>query len=249
METNNQLLLPMLSADQQVRYEDGLNTYMENIAGPLARIQGELHWHIHDLCRFHQLVYSDLNNESAILDKKYSAFRASFEQEKQNNQDDEILAIRASRIKSLLIADELVINRVKKFSDEFSVIGLWATAERYLGKVYTQMEHLQTNTPIRDIRLPYRWDDFVTSFQSKSINLSTLKGFEDANECRILNNTIKHAGFVNSRLGEFPFFTPHINKDLTEIDFDMQRYLNGIFNFLGSLIKSGNKLLDPSFPY
>ena len=123
------------------------------------------------------------------------------------------------------------------------------TAEQYLGRTYAEIEHRQTGVPRENIQRPYKWDDFETQFGAKSISLSALNGFADANECRVLNDTIKHAGSVTDRLAAFAYFASHRGLQLTQIDFEMQRYLNGVFNLLGSLIEAGNRLLDPSFAY
>lgn len=79
--------------------------------------------------------------------------------------------------------------------------------------------------------------------------LNQLLGYTDANECRVLNNTIKHQGTVNKRSSKFPYFSSHVGKELPNIEFEMQRYYNGIWNLLGELIQKGNRLLDPNFRY
>ena len=84
-------------------------------------------------------------------------------------------------------------------------------------------------------------------YNSLGIDLTTLNGLADADECRVLNNSIKHGEMVDERLAQFPFFTAHLGTELTNLDFEMQRYLTGVFNFCGSLIEAGNTLLDPSF--
>ncbi len=101
--------------------------------------------------------------------------------------------------------------------------------------------------PIQNINVPYRWDQLISLFETKSIILNTLDGYSDADECRVLNNTIKHGDIVSSRLAEFTFFSTLQGENLQKIDYEMQRYYNGISSFIGSLIESGNKLLDPSF--
>ena len=141
------------------------------------------------------------------------------------------------------------IARVKHFTDEYTVIGLWATAERFLGKVFAHIESSQSGVDVASVSRPYRWDEFQTAYANKSIDLTTLNGYADADECRVLNNSIKHAEIVNERLAQNPFFAPFQNKLLADVDFEMQRYVTGVFNFVGSLIESGNHLLDSNFDH
>ena len=224
---------------------------MWNIAGPLATIQGELHWHVFDLCRVHQVMYADLNRQVQHLDERYAHFKNLLDEQRPHVSDEEMdwFHLQESRMNDSFLSKDLEIERLKSFSDEYSIIGLWAAAEQYLGKVFAHIEHHQTGVSIEDVRRPYRWDEFINQFNTKSITLSALNGYLDANECRVLNNTIKHAGVVNDRLAAFTYFAPHRGKKLSKVDFEMQRYVDGVFNFLGSLIESGNRLLDPSFAY
>lgn len=228
---------------------DGPIPYMENMAGPLCALQGELHWHAFDLCRFHQIVYADLSNRAALVDAEYERFSKSLEEQRDcvNDDDREAFMVYESRTNSAFMNKDIEHARVKHFSDEFAIIGLWATAERYLGKVYAHIVAIQTSAVVETVTRPNRWPDLNTEFRSLGIELTTLNGFPDADECRVLNNTIKHGEIVNQRLAKFPFFATHVGTDLTKIDFEMQRYLNGVFNFCGSLIEAGNTLLGPNF--
>jgi len=157
--------------------------------------------------------------------------------------------VHESRIKDSFLSRDMEIDRVRHFTDEYTVIGLWATAERFLGKVLANIEALQSGVDVASVSRPYRWGDFKTAYTHKSIDLTALNGYADADECRVLNNTIKHTETVNQRLARFSYFTPFKNKLLAGIDFEMQRHVTGVFNFVGSLIESGNRLLDPNFNY
>ncbi|MDH5786177.1 MAG: hypothetical protein OEZ16_11305 [Chromatiales bacterium] len=243
---------PILSLDQQQGREDCPLPYMTNIAGPLANLQSDLHWHMHDLSRFQQVVLGDLNERNVEFEKQYQLFQESVKKALSSVSDEdemETLNYQTSRTGSYFINQGLVIDRCKAFSDEFCVIGLWATAEKFLGKVYAHIESYQSGGNIDDVNAPYRWDIIEAKYIEKNIHLNQLPGYADADECRVLNNTIKHAGYVNQRLAQFPFFTQYQGTELTNIQYEMQRYYNGIWEFLGSLIESGNRVVDPSFPY
>lgn len=244
--------MPLLSIGQQIGDVNMPISYMTNISGPLSKLQSELDWHLHDLAQLHQIVYNDLNKKNSNLDIEFRSFQEKIDKEKCNvsgEEEREWLLYQESKTKSSFISNDAVIDRCKRFSDEFSVIGLWATAEKFMGKVYANIEHQQTGRSLQDIVVPYRWDQLVQQFQIKSIMLNKLDGYADANECRVLNNTIKHGDFVSSRLADFTFFSKREGEELQKIDYEMQRYYNGISSFIGSLIEFGNKTIDPDFSY
>jgi len=246
------IFTPILSVEQQAGDENRPQVYMNNIAGPLSNLQSNLHWYLHDLSRFHQVIINDLNKRNDDFDKRYKLFKEHLHEERPNISDEEgleYLKYKVSQIECGFDDEKIVIDRCKAFSDEFSVIGMWATGEKYLGKVYAAIESYQTGSPINDISVPYRWDDIKSKLADKSILLEQLDGYADANECRVLNNAIKHAGFVTTRLSQFPFFTSLNGEELQKVDYDTQRYYNGISSFLGNLIQLGNRALDPKIPF
>lgn len=242
---------PILPIGEQTG-DDKPKSYMTNLSGSLSDLQSDLHWHLHDLSRYHQVMTYDLNKQNAEFDEQYKTFKASIEENINRITDEEELEYfkaKAATQKSSFDNIGLEIDRCKAFSDEFSVIGLWATAEKYLGQVYVAIEHHQTGTPLSDINPPYQWDSLKAKFAEKSISLTDLDGHDDANECRVLNNTIKHGGVVNSRLAQFEPFSDLEGKALKKLDLEVQRYYNGIYRFLGNLIQKSNKVIDPSFPF
>ena len=223
-------------------------SYMTNIAGPLASLQSDLHWYLFDLSRLHQLIYNDLEMRDDSLQEQFNEFKSTIESRRLGDgEDQELFNIRQSRAYSGFNDEWAVIDRCKFFSDEFCIIGLWATSEKFMGKIYKAIEAAQKNVPIQNITAPYRWDQLTTKFSEKLITFNQLDSYSDADECRVLNNAIKHSGYVNDRLVEFSFFTQHQGKELQEINFELQRYYNGVSSFIGSLIEAGNQVLDPSF--
>jgi len=244
---------PLLSIEQQaaLNYENRPKSYMNNCSGKLSNIQSDLYYHLHDLSKFHQVIINDLNKRNIDFDNEYKSFKEDVNlTESSLTGDDEErghLEYVASQRQRAFHEEGMVIDRCKSYADEFSVVGMWATAEKYLGQVYKAIESDHTGTPISDITAPYRWNIIKSKFSEKSISLESLDGYADANECRVLNNAIKHSGFVNPQLAQFTFFTPLEGKELNHIDFEVQRYYNGIYSLLGDLIRVGNRALDPSF--
>lgn len=231
--------------------DDAPRCYTENVAGKLGTLQGELHWHYFDLCHFHQIMYGELERRSDLVGAENEKFKKHFKSltEDLDDDDNEALMVYQSRFNTAVIDRDIEIGRAKRFADEYSVIGLWAMAERYLSRVFASVVAEQTGVDRSTVQTPYRWNDFVAGFDNLGIDLTALDGFGDADECRVLNNTIKHAEIVDNRLGQYACFTGHVNEELSKIEFEMQRYASGVYSFCGSLIAAGNKLLDATFPY
>lgn len=230
---------------------DALEPYMTNAFGPLTAVQSELHWHVSDLCRFHQILYADLSRQTAAVDEQCAMLKAQVDaaSKKLTDEEEDAFAVHVSRFRTAIMDKDKELDRVRRFADEFTVVGLWATAEQFLNRVFAELESATTGVDVQSVEAPFSWPNLSAAFTAKAIDLTLLNGYTDANECRVLNNTIKHAGHVNNRLAQFAYFAPHVGKRLTEIDFAMQRYLKGIFHFIGSLIEAANRQIDPSFPF
>jgi len=208
---------------------------MFHASGPLNGIQQELHWRLFDFCRIHQIVYKEIALIDAKLDSldvenlKFTGDIESFEEYQKFKL---IGAVRDKDIEN---------NRVLNFTDHITVVGLWAIAEQFLGKVFRGYKAVIDNCQPESVQHPYRWDAIVNVFTSIGIDLSACENFQNANECRILNNAIKHDPIVGNRLISFPYFAPYQGKRLEDTPLEMQRYLNGVSDFLGSLIEYADK--------
>jgi hypothetical protein len=226
----------------------GPNSYMANVRGPLGTLQAKLDWQLTHLCRFHQIMYANLKERDAEIGRQHEELKKPSEAAKAaSDEEAEDHAIGASRIRMAIRDADDEVEKTKNLADHFTVIGLWATVEQYLGKVYVPLAAHVNRVVAASVNAPYRWDDFRAGFRGLGIDLTALHGFPDADECRVLNNTIKHTGFVDTRLGQIVFFAPHRGKDLSEVEFEMQRYVNGVTHFVGSLIERASKIIDPTF--
>jgi hypothetical protein len=105
---------------------------------------------------------------------------------------------------------------------------------------------LRTGDPVESVKAPYKWDDFGSAYHSEGIVLNLLHDYSIADECRVLNNHIKHSPVVSNKLAAFSLFSTFLGKSLDQVAIDPQRYLNGVSNFLGSLIEHANALHDTS---
>jgi hypothetical protein len=213
---------------------DGPVPYLFNVAGALGKIHSEFEWRLFDFCRLHQIVYGDLAEKY----KKMELFESEHEEllRLTGNVDDDGEIFRI-RVLDRLIEQRTEMQRVKQFADQMAVVGLWAICEQTLGRVYRHYRaHLDSKRP-EQIKSPYRWADFLRRFLDVGVDVRQLDGFSDANECRVVNNSIKHDGVVRGELALFGFFFSYVGRDLMDVSLEMQRYVNGVSNFLGSLIE------------
>ncbi|RDZ28200.1 hypothetical protein DX914_03380 [Lysobacter silvisoli] len=152
---------------------------------------------------------------------------------------------RWARLANYAIGVDSENRRIRAYADQMIVVGLWTIAEQFLGKVYRGFVAFRDSVDENGVNAPYRWDHFVSSYEQLGIDLAALENYANADECRLVNNAIKHDPVVGSRLQALAFFFPHLGKDLEALQLDVQRYVNGVSDFLGSLIEKANESLDP----
>ena len=222
--------------------------YGRNYLGPLSALQASFDWRITYLCQFHQITYSKLAEQDAQIAEEYKRQKLIVDAVKtESDEEAEGLALAKSQMLSGFRERDDDIEKAKQLADEYTVIGLWATAEQYLGKTYTSLYSHVHAVPAASVNAPYKWQDFTTRFSTLGVNLASLDDLPDANECRVLNNAIKHSGKVEGAIAQYPFFATHQGEDLSEIPFQLQRYVNGVTHFISSLIGAASKLIDPAF--
>jgi hypothetical protein len=215
--------------------QNGPVPFLSNIGGPIGFLQGELEWRLFDFCRIHQIVYKEINNIEVYLDK--------IDIEPLTNNKDDLENINKVRKMDYIVGQVHENERVTNFVDQMTVVGLWAIAEQFLGKIYKAFLSKKNEIPELNIQAPYRWDDFNREYNNLGIDLTTCENYQNADECRVLNNSIKHSPAVSSRLLQFAYFTKYSGQDIEKVPLEMQRYLNGVSDFLGSLIEKVNKSL------
>ena len=206
--------------------------------GPLNGIQQELHWRLFDFCRIHQIVYKEISYIDAKLDS------LGVENIKFTGEIEPFEEYQKSRLICAVMDKDIENNRVVNFVDHMTVVGLWAIAEQFLGKVFRGYKALIDNCPPESVQHPYRWDALVNIFTTIGIDLLACENIQNADECRVLNNAIKHDPTVGNRLMSFPYFVQYQGKRLEAIPLEMQRYLNGVSDFLGSLIENADQKLS-----
>jgi hypothetical protein len=122
------------------------------------------------------------------------------------------------------------------------VIALWATVEQYLSRCLVVAEGALGTMP--NDAGSFRWNDLDRRYVTVGIDLRSLTGHAAVNECRVLNNKIKHLGIVDDELSSFPHFAHRRGTRLTDIELDLQRYVNGVFEFVGHTLESADAAIS-----
>lgn len=235
MTTGRKAIFTIMQAHPSERDEAPM-PFIFNVSGKIGMLQGELDWRLTDFCRIHQIVYKEILGAEKLLDQ--------IEIEPFSDDINDEGNLYRSRQMDYIIGKEAEHKNVINFVDHMTLVGLWAIAEQFLGRIYTSFLSKKSGISEEMIRAPYKWDDFEREFANLGIDLKSCENFDNANECRVLNNAIKHDPTVRSKLLMFSYFLPFSGQKLDRVSLEMQRYLNGVSDFLGSLIEKVNLVLD-----
>ncbi|MEQ8382604.1 MAG: hypothetical protein RH949_09570 [Coleofasciculus sp. A1-SPW-01] len=209
----------------------------------------ELQLLLFDFCRMHQIVYKEIAHIEEGLTRftQENKRKLTLSSTPYLSEEEYYKELQKTRILDSIIAQDQENKHVIGFIDQMCVVGLWALAEQFLGKIYRTYIAVKNSVDANTVSSPYKWDDFKKQYYERiGVDLSTCDGFQDANKCRLVNNAIKHNPIVGQKLEGFPDFAPHKGKKLMEVPLDMQCYLNGVNNFLGSLMEKVEAQLDSS---
>jgi hypothetical protein len=234
------VFIPLRSTMAYSGDEKGPQNYFYNSCGALGSIQRELDWKLFDFCRLQQITHSHIIKNDGHM-KNLIAEKTDI----LNNASEEDMG--SVRMRENIRAQKLSNFQAFHFSNQMTIIGLWSLTEQTMGFVYKEMMTLK-DVNAKSIKIPYRFDEFSKKFKDLGIHLENLDTFNDADECRELNNSIKHGHLIESKLLNYEYFKPHAGKPILGTDFQLQRYMTGVIQFLSNLIEEGNCIIDPSHP-
>lgn len=87
----------------------------------------------------------------------------------------------------------------------------------------------------------YKWENLKGFFKGKGILFSELKGYNELDELRQVNNNLKHSGEVDTDVLRIKEFTEEGEYDYNELDAFYQRVKQSPFIFLQDLANAINK--------
>lgn len=210
-------------------------SYARNTSGRLGHIQSELNWKLADFSKVNRITFDYINKRSKFLDE--------IEISPLTSDPNDIENLMVYRKMSEIIGASDELDQMTSFVDQMTIVGLWALAEQYISKIYKELYSQLRNVPIGQVKSFFSWTDYIREFNTLNLDITTCDNFPNADECRVLNNAMKHDINVEKKLLRFDFFKPYADKTLDEVPFEMQRYFNGVSDFLGSLIEKSTAII------
>lgn len=192
-----------------------------------------------DFVDLHALIAENFQEVDAKLDKFAKAINEK-EAPLGDEEEREINRIYESRMRDQIFSTDQKNRRILHYSSSLAVVGLWSMCEKNIVRAFKHIHALKGIT-IQENEIPDRWDEYKRSFRGLGFPLNDLLHFDDVNECRILNNSLKHSEVVEQELGAFKSFRGLLGKDLSSITFDVKRYAVGVHNFIQDLYEK----IDP----
>lgn len=192
---------PRVRSRMQFGPGEGPEVYFPHGRDPLGSWFATFIWHHHDLCLFHQVIDRDIRRRSEWLDElteRYARERDAA------GWDDEGANIGLARLDRVIGTLDSETRSMQRYADQLFVVGLWAMAEQYLARTLVYAEDPSEAGQAREA--PHRWPILRQRFATFGVDLSATKSFDGANERRVANNKIKHAGAVDAELAAFENF-------------------------------------------
>ncbi|WP_377828163.1 hypothetical protein ACFKHW_29720 [Bradyrhizobium lupini] len=198
-------------------------------------------WHHHDLCLFHQAIYKQIDARNTYLHQ----FVADNKEILSATLPDGLNMIAQARMRDTVHVLDMEKESIRIFGDQLLMIGLWAMVEQYCGRTLSEMErclrrgHVQKETP-------HRWSSLADRFIGLGVDLVRCKSYVAVDECRVLNNKIKHVGRVDKQLAQFSRFENQLGKNFDTVALDLQYYSDSVMEFVTCVMERSDDVLFES---
>jgi hypothetical protein len=209
-----------------------LDVRIMDMVPPFQGVWHAAHWELENLALFNQAAYSDVMRRIEALDERAREIR-SWVQPVEGDDEIESFQIMWSRANDGVISGEIEAEAISRYADEVTTVDTWAFAEKNLNRGLAELRTLLVLPAVSS----HRWPDIQAAFQECGVDLNALDSFQDADECRRVNNTIKHSGVVSQGLAQCAFFAPHAGNDISSIELPTQRYYFGVADFVGAMFE------------
>jgi hypothetical protein len=203
-----------------------------------SEIYAGYYWELEHICLFQQNSHTavQLRNErldviaaeNSEMDLMVNAQATMDDEEREGRMLAQI------RRRDHVLAEERLLETIEAFNAELVTIAIWTVIEKNLFQMLNAIEIGAGKAPSKNAR----FDAMTKGFLSFNVNVETLDGFFDIDECRSVNNAIKHGGTIGSGLESFRSFAGLSGEPIRTQTLDLQRYLFGAYTFLGKVLPS-----------
>lgn len=207
---------------------------------PRGAVMGGLYvaaqFELANLATFHRAALETAKRQDDAVTRYAAALNAEPPSPLFNDDDRQHWAeLMDSRARTAILDADSQIAAIVAYANELCIIGLWAHTEKHLDGALTGMAGPSGE---------YRWDGFLRAFESAGIDIRSLPGFETADECRLLNNALKHGGVVSPALAAKTTFRRDLGKELRNLELHPQPYLLSVHHLIGSLLETCGARLE-----
>lgn len=153
----------------------------------------------------------------------------------QIEADSDLTADQKEELVGFLSDDVYIAEEIKKIGEELAIIGLYKTLELSIKKAANASGKFSK----KKINGFYKIENLKEYFNDIDINIESISDFKNFEELRLLNNCLKHSGFVKQNLVEI---NPEIwvkGEQIKDSEAHFKRLLVPSINFLSRL---GNEL-------
>lgn len=200
-------------------------------------LYGVFQFELSDMALFHRSAISTAKSLDKELEEYITSIKNRPETPNYNDEDPYFWTeLKKSREREYIIENDSRINSIAINADELLIVGLWSKAEKYLNKSLSIL-----STTSHD----HRFNQIIISFNNHGIDITKLPGYEGANECRLINNSIKHGGLVSQQLSNCVNFTNKEGIEINSIHLNVQQYMLSIHHFIGSLLETCSQGSEP----
>ncbi|NHN78581.1 hypothetical protein HA520_15055 [Azotobacter chroococcum] len=184
---------------------------------------------IDDIIIFHRFVMATHENNQKSIEPAFKLLNKHYDGMFDNIRHDNPEEVSTARMAFKGFDIYKQQEQVMSIANESLVINLWATIEQYATRALKLI--FPANTAISHV-----WAEVEKKFAQKNINIKLLPSYDTINEIRVLNNKIKHSYCVDNALANFPSFSEHKGKTISEVPLRVQDYTIATYHFIIQII-------------
>lgn len=211
---------------------------MPFMALPFSNIWAVAHWELENLALFNQAAYATVVNRNRELDQQAKKLASISPHPEMPDDEKEALQMAVWQQREDMLIADIEVEAISRYADEVTVIATWAFVEKCLNQ---GLAALQTALGLGRSK-SHRWPEIEQGYAACGVSLGGLSSFDDADECRRVNNAIKHSGLVGSTLAARPAFTGKEGRRLDGIELDVQRYYFAAGDFTSAALERSSDI-------
>ncbi|MBW5814411.1 hypothetical protein [Yersinia kristensenii] len=204
-----------------------------------SNLLDKFNYKLEEIVVFHRFAMTTYKNNDKAIDSQYKKFPLlSKEQVNELSAEDaESYQLSFARHMEYINHQDDINNKASYIANDSVVINIWAMNEQYMTRGLANLISIKENKAIGEVNAPYGWDLIKNKFLSYGIDFNNLPSYDDFNECRVLNNKIKHLYAVDATLEAFPTFSGKLNESLSGMQYPLQKYTLAAHHFIGMLLE------------